>query len=182
MNSTGLSVGTADSLVDEFSNCRICRDSRAIKRMQSAPRRRRAHHAEKRSDGRPRPPAARVAPRTFASRTALNLAGPLSRLAFFRLRCRHGSNAPPTRRTLHPNFGDACSGSESGNAWRMRKPCRPQCEAGNRAERFIASTSVPAFWLRRIATGVLCRVTDVAANHFLVDAQQRERAQADFPA
>ena len=43
-------------------------------------------------------------------------------------------------------------------------------EAGNRAERFVASTSLPAFSLYRAATDVLCRVTDVATNHFLVDA------------
>jgi hypothetical protein len=62
---------------------------------------RRARHAGKRSDGRFRPLAARVAPRTFASRTALNLADPLSRLAFSRLRCRHGSNASP--RNMRPS-------------------------------------------------------------------------------
>src|SRR6267142_2092828 len=42
----------------------------------------RARHAGKRSDGCPRPPAARVAPKAFASRTALNLADALGRLAF----------------------------------------------------------------------------------------------------
>jgi hypothetical protein len=53
-------------------------------------------------------------------------------------------------------------------------------EAAPRRRR-LASTSVPAFWLRRIAIGILCRVTDVAANHFLVDAGRRKRAQARFP-
>jgi hypothetical protein len=43
-------------------------------------------------------------------------------------------------------------------------------EAGKRASEASASTSVNAFSLPRITAGVLCRVTDAAANQLLVDA------------
>jgi dihydroxy-acid dehydratase len=52
-----------------------------------------------------RPLAARVAPKAFASRTALNLADPPNRLAFSRLRCRHGSNASPRDMIPVPQAG-----------------------------------------------------------------------------
>jgi len=50
-----------------------------------------ARHAGKRSDGIADRVDARVAPGGI--RSALNLADPPSRLAFSRLRCRHGSKA-----------------------------------------------------------------------------------------
>ena len=53
---------------------------------------------------------------------------------------------------------------------RTRAQGRLHREAGKQAERFLASTSVIAFRLLRITTGVWCRVTDGASNQQLVDA------------
>ena len=49
-------------------------------------------------------------------------------------------------------------------------PCgaRRRMDAGKRAERFSAATSVHAFELPRISYGVLCRVMDVASRQLLV--------------
>jgi hypothetical protein len=59
----------------------------------------------------------------------------------------------------------------------------PLCrEAGKRASEASASTSVNASWFPRVSAGVLCRVTDVAASHLLVDAYAREqRMRERFP-
>ena len=73
-------------------------------------------------------------------------------------------------------------------------PCRRRLVAGsdcvrqadtrvrNAGERFIASTSVPAFWLRDQLRR-LSRVTDAATSQLLVDAAiDRVRAETAFPA
>jgi hypothetical protein len=47
---------------------------------------------------------------------------------------------------------------------------RRRTNAGKRAQRFIASTTVDAFRLQRINDDVLSRVTDVASSQQIVDA------------
>ena len=75
-------------------------------------------------------------------------------------------------------FGDAGQACRTAAAVRST----PTHNAGKRAQRFNASTSVHAFWLSRINNGVLCRVTDVASSEQLVDAGSGGTSERAFPA
>ena len=68
---------------------------------------------------------------------------------------------------------DSLEGSRDGESrppdagLRARAQGRPHRAAGNQPERFIASTSVHAFWSRRVTTSASSRVTSVVTNQRL---------------